>query len=711
VATQLRVSRHADSIAVESQHLSVPRPGRTVYAVTEPLAQAIRHAVALVLRGMDAEGPARWPSLFGSLWDPTAPSNSSSRAEQTARSLVAMWVVYRSLHPEADPPTFCHAEQWFTGDLTAGRPLWETIERRAREAALSLLRQLPPRTLGELFPYILDPHGRGFRRDVLRDSGNQATRDSKHRLGSFYTPSDVADFMVRRVLRHKSEGVFLDPSCGTGVYVVAAAKHMLQGGKEPTDILRCLYGVDVDPIAIDGACFALVALLSRAASNLAPLRLWHLARLNLTVRDALTLVMDRDALAIAESYSQAAAERHQLRVELSDCSLAPRPRHGAALPDWAHPIQASFPEVNAGFAGIFGNPPYAPLGSRRDLARLRTSFSSLARAPLSFSTNTFIPFVELMWTLTEPLSRSTMVVPLSIAYGSTGAVRGLRRAMYMSGGNWTFWFFDRTPDALFGDDVKTRTTIVERATEPSDHSSSFSMRTSGLLRWTSRDRSELFQALPVPIEVPITLSDIDRLIPKLGADWERDLYGVLRERHDALDLAVSRSCSVASLPPEALAVGVTAYNWLALYRAVTEPHTSTEFNVLLCPTSEAADWAYAAFASRLTYWLWRVEGDGFHVPLSFVRHLPYICTPWDERDTELAFLGRRLWTEAQLAPVTSVNSGKTTVSFCTAAAPSLDRIDRLLLQRLGLVAYDCLAKRLRDFSDSSAAVGRWGTDS
>ena len=61
-------------------------------------------------------------------------------------------------------------------------------------------------------------------------------------------------------------------------------------------------------------------------------------------------------------------------------------------------------------------------------------------------------------------------------------------------------------------------------------------------------------------------------------------------------------------------------------------------------TSEVADAAYAVLACRLTYWLWRVEGDAFHVQRGFLTRLPFQLGCLDSQTLgALADAGRELW--------------------------------------------------------------------
>lgn len=69
-------------------------------------------------------------------------------------------------------------------------------------------------------------------------------------LGAFYTPPQVADFLVRWAIRSHADRV-LDPSFGGGVFLKAAADRIkLLGG----DVARSVFGVELDPES-HGAAF------------------------------------------------------------------------------------------------------------------------------------------------------------------------------------------------------------------------------------------------------------------------------------------------------------------------------------------------------------------------------------------------------------------------------------------------------------------------
>jgi len=94
-------------------------------------------------------------------------------------------------------------------------------------------------------------------------------------------------------------------------------------------------------------------------------------------------------------------------------------------------------------------------------------------------------------------------------------------------------------------------------------------------------------------------------------------------------------------------------------------HNSTAgFHALRFADARTADAGYALLASRIAFWLWRVEGDAFHVTRSFLTRLPVQLgqLPADAV-TRLADFGRRLWTRSQTQPVVAVNKQRRTVAY------------------------------------------------
>jgi hypothetical protein len=127
---------------------------------------------------------------------------------------------------------------------------------------------------------------------VLRDAGQRSclvrTRDIRKSSGSFYTPRALTMFLVRRTLEPLVRGRtadeilalrVLDPAMGSGAFLVAACRYLASAAEEalihearwhahdvtPADRIalrreiasRCLFGVDLNPMAVQLARLSL----------------------------------------------------------------------------------------------------------------------------------------------------------------------------------------------------------------------------------------------------------------------------------------------------------------------------------------------------------------------------------------------------------------------------------------------------------------------
>lgn len=669
-----------------TQRLSVPTAGRPLASATEPLAAIFRAAARVVADGMGESGVTAYDRLFAPRDSRLVRSVPDRRL--AAWALLGAWSAVAITH-RPSPMTVTEAEEAFLGRSDDG--IARSVDPQAIRAADAALAAIDVDALDDLLPYALDPHDQGTRRSVRRDPSQADARAARKRSGIYYTPSDVADYMVSLVLSAETETPVLDPACGTGVFLRSAAQA-LSGRLGQDGVLSLLHGIDLDARAIDAACFVLAAELGDS-NGLELWRLWHLARMNLAEADTLSLIAGIGAFSWPEgNRSRLAEQRQVLRLRLLTEPELPAPT-ATAPAGWSESLLTLFPERPATFV-VVGNPPYAELGDRPDLGVLTTHLASLVGGTVTASTNSYIPFLELMWLVDGSSAPSCLVVPLSLAATTTSPLRSVRRAMMRAHGVWTLRFFDRTPDALFGDDVKQRLIIVSR--EPS---ATTAVRTTSMLRWTSRQRSGLFETLPPPTQLPPI--DITKRIPKIGFEWEREAYVLLRARRQRLATTLEKLPE----PPNAMsiAVGATAYNFLVLYRDGAELSSGTTVSTFQTPEPCQADWAYAVLASNLVYWLWRVDGDGFHVPAKWIQDLP-IEWRGGQADDELAALGRTLWSVATHTARTAVNAGRRTVSYPAVDRSLLTQIDRVLLPTVCLRAE--LAELLSAVRREAVVVGR-----
>lgn len=650
------------------QHAS-PGPGSPMTSKVECLAGPLRRAVSTLGEQLEID-----TATFSDLYAPRISGLGYSIAleevpHRAAWSLVAQWLVAYGTGALPAAATLREAEEWFLGDQDLPRiapndvTLMEQFQDVDRLVVLALL------------PYLLDPLAPATRRHVLKNGELALDRVVRKASGIYYTPADLADYMAVRTLRPGVRSC-IDPACGTGVFLRAAARQLGRQG--------VLYGCDLDPLAAEMCAFVLLAVATVPESAaMAPWHRWHGQRLRLATLDSMLL---RPGTELDEVQARARArELARAEEDLGRGEVVPPAAGGLA----SRYIGTLFPELLAGADALLCNPPYAPLSAHARRHEFGELYASFGRTPPSASTNFYVPFVELTWRLTNDGGRAAVVVPLSLAFGSGPHFRALRVAMMTRSARWRFSFFDRAPDALFGDDVKTRNAVVEYAAEQPA-----GVETTGLLRWTSRTRKSFFASIR---HTDITGTSIEGGIPKVGSHAEADLYQRLRSLPGCLGIAATAirtlpSKGAVKLPQErALHVAGTAYNWLSCARDLSpwahgDDLSESPLTSFVFEGNDFADAAYAVCASRLTFWLWRVEGDAFHVSKRFLANLPFDLHRLSaEGLAALAGAGRELWQQVSAAPVISVNKGRRSIGFGSPwTETQLDAVDETLAHLLGL---------------------------
>ena len=676
VLTDLLLAPDPSTLSEASEPRSVAVAGRPFTTEASRWSRGLLQAEQMVCEALVAPAEAS-PELTepGPYHDSAFCLGPTDRA---SRRLVAAWLCGVLLGDLDRGSSLLDAERWFTGTTTAAM---EMSARRLRRAQAVLAELASREGALEMLPYALDPIPHEYRRDVVHRAGDGTARAARKQRGSFYTPTDVAEHVVSAALSRARLGPrprVIDPALGTGVFLRATLKGLLDRGYKPDEAISCLHGIDIDECAVDMAAFVLLvdyAQASQSPVGAVAFELWWRIRSQLLTANSLTVL---DGLG------------------RQDCLFL----GGSRSVSW----------LAERFDVIVGNPPYAQLGADADLTDLASRF--LAYESASCSTDTYLGFVELLCSQLCPEGAGTLVVPMSIGYATTGPVCRLREAATQSRGHWTFEFFDRTPDALFGDDVKQRTAIVTRHAVQGRQ-----LFTSPVMRWTSSNRQDLFDRIP-----RVELGDHSFVdgVPKLGSASQAAVYRALRPGSGSLgDHLVGRrrvSALEADGCDSSLYVAGTAYNWLNVYKtssAITagigNPTTSPLCELTL-RTPEEADAVYAVLSSRLMYWLWRVEGDAFHVQIGWLQEVPISGVLRDPVAlSQLAVIGRSLWKAVVEHPVISLNGGKTTLSYCPHARPDLlDEVDHILLKTIELPL--SFADELNAFVRDLTTAGRSNDD-
>jgi hypothetical protein len=637
----------------------------------ERIAAPIRARVEELTEDVDCDA-----GTFARLYGPRVSGlgfsvSSEDAAPRAAWMLVSQWLVGYAVGALSRVSSLADAEEWF------GLPPLEHLA--PAQAGPPLPDEATSEVVFALLPYLLDPLALATRRCVIRDRTRLSDRQARKGAGIYYTPADLAQSMADSVVSTQPVSC-LDPACGSGVFLRAALTA--SGGD------ASVFGADIDALAGELCTFVLLAhALVYEDEGMTPWAQWHLHRRRIATVDSLLL---NSGSSLSEIEQQARA-REVCLVESSLRSGGQPP--AAPCQRVRHELGSLFPELREGADVLLCNPPYAQLGDHPYVGQLARSYATFSTRTPTAASNIYPAFVEHAWRLTKTSTgRAVVVVPLSLAASSTPQFRALRTAIGARRGHWSLSFYDRAPDALFGDDVKTRNAVLRY-----DGEGRHAIQTTGLLRWTSRTR---FRFLRSVRHTDITDVGIRDLIPKLGGDEEVVLYRALRSRSERLTDAVIRVDKVAvhgtgvGDDGRSVYIAPTAYNWLGVVRDLRpweseQNLAATTFVRLSMADEHIADATYAALASRLAYWLWRVEGDGFHVPVAFLTRLP-ISVDLPTAQEDLARLGRRLWETAREHPTVAVNKGRRSIAFPTNRSHELlDQIDTAVARASGVEPAVC----------------------
>lgn len=677
-----------------SPPLSVPAAGRTIQKALAPVAYPLLDSFEGLKQGTPLAVRQQVARSYQVLYARTRVVSSQieySEADFELACAAAISIVLVARLAKKDSTiSLDQAELWFLGgdrDCRFGSIPWSV------DVYLKPLDELEyGADLEDLLPYAMEVFGTGpTGGSRTAEPSRRNNRELKRRLGTFYTPSDVAEFIAARTLQNwlgMSSGNerqlprVLDPACGTGVFLLAAFDQLRSAfslGDSIVDGVRVctssLFGIDVCEQALQGCSFVLLTRIVLRSCDGAPSGMWHHWRAILRNLACLNSV---DLLEAYKDESNAQSDQAEL----------------------FHPgrsdFRMTFSSLNKGFDLILGNPPYS------------TTRSGIVAVSDGSRGKAYLPFMQMMWRFaTENSSASGMVVPLSLGYHTGELFRILREEMSALAADCDIAFFDRTPDSLFGDDVKTRNCI---AFVTQRKGSSPSLATTSFIRWNSRRRSAVFT------DVRFARADwsmAQKGIPKLGSKLEMECY---RRLSGSAQNHVSTYAKSAEfdfrLEPSQLAFGATAYNWLPVFRECPASVSETlrdrggGLTVLGCSDAGTADLVFALCSSRLAYWLWRVEGDGFHLSRRFLAGLP---APFQALSSEatatLRKLAGRLWSEMLRTPIFSTNKSVRSVSYSPEAGQStVFEIDSILAVALDLP--ESFPTFLKGFMRNTIVAGR-----
>jgi N-6 DNA Methylase len=664
-ASQTEIYR---SVSVRSEvwrppERDVPAQGLPLTRRVERLAAPIRTATAELVEAAEARHEAiaaRWLSAPNPRLE--ANDGSSAMRERFARAAVAAWLVayLRRVELDSDATSSIRAaSQWFWGfssetrDPPALRAVRLAIDRNGFEEAEALL------------PYVLDPFGLTTRRSMLSGTGDAKERSARKVSGTFYTPGDVARLLADETITSASTSV-IDPACGAGVFLRAAFTRLCALGASAREATGQLYGLDLDPRAVDACGFVLahdwLARVPDHDEGVVGAR-WRAVRLNLAVGNALEAFAAIDSFDTKTTREHAAARAAQRERVRSGAGSGPMPIPSGATPlVWRY-----FPErAERRFDCALINPPYAPAGSEvTSEHRLISSYESLTAGRTPSTVNLAWPFVEIGIRAVGSFGSAGIVLPLSLSYRTDRPTSAVRTLMALRGA-WRLRFYDRAPDAIFGDDVKQRVCLATMQAGEEHR-----IETSRLARWSTSRRADVLRA-DVGEFQRINM-DCSGLFPKIGTRLEAEAFDRLRGEADSLGSATVeaslRDADDLLLDPRTVVVAPTAYNWIGTYRDTVLAQKArgravAKVSALTFADPEQADAAYALLSSRIFLWWWRVTADLFHVRLGSLVAAPFpLRSVAPPLAANMAAAGRRLWRAAERNPVYSTNRGVVVTAY------------------------------------------------
>lgn len=613
------------------ERTAAPRAGRSLEGIVAPLRAHVIDAVAKATQLVD-EAPD---------WILSASTNDSiSKTDSHRGAWAHVAILMIDSIRTGLPPNMERAACWFGINVNASH--WTSVEN-----ALAPLSEVS--NLSNLLPYLLDTFGRTTRLDVLRDSTLSGSREKRKKVGSFYTPQDLADFMVGTIASapdapEATTEWWLDPALGSGVFLVSALRnYSKQMNCDPVKFAtQRLAGFDISPQACDFSSFSILGHISKLTHS--PFETWAKIRGNMIALDSTAGAPSRGAKGLREM-----------------------------LEHFDGPMR------------LICNPPYASTEN--------------AKAALSHGRPTktlYLPFVEMSWRLASgQRDCACLVVPLALGANRSLDHRHCRLGMSAASGEWTLLFFDRQPSALFGEEAKTRAAIAIRRPGPSPAL----VRSSRMLKWTSRQRAAIFTEERA---VHLNGLSIGRIVPKLGGQSEVDLYRALQsfqlrsQARPEPTKAKATEIVGSALAPDVF-VSATAYNFLNVFRNYPDQLSwrgtlsASGIHRLPCASMEEADAVLAILVSRLTFWLWHVECDGFHVPTWFLSELPLLNLSLSkEKISILAELGRTIWCGLQSDIICSSNRAKITFAFRPTEVSKLrDEVDKILVEAISADTNAC----------------------
>ena len=123
-----------------------------------------------------------------------------------------------------------------------------------------------------------------------------------------------------------------------------------------------------------------------------------------------------------------------------------------------------------------------------------------------------------------------------------------------------------------------------------------------------------------------------------------------------------------------------------------------------CINEDSANMTLGILSSRLTFWLWHVLSDAFHVPRWFIEIIPFGKSSFSvSHARRLSICGAQLWQRICEQPIVSLNRGRQTVAYRPLSCEEeRDELDSILLECAGIPA--AMSDELREFVRNTVVI-------
>ena len=640
---------------IESRkRLSCPSAGRTLGGVVSRFNKPIQKVVSTLEDYFYAK---RYQPVFFDPVDRVGEGcTGDDKNTRLAWFLVNVFLTYKYVH-KGTGNRFSSALRWFYDDEIDLTTFTDSLDLDRLSESLSSI--CDDEDLIDLLPYLLEPHGHITRRELETCDFSKNVRNNKKGSGVFYTPSDVADFMVDSTVNlGQINGRWIDPACGTGVFLRSILKHTGLKGARLLQFFRSnVFGIDKCVVSTDSCAFVLLAdIINSGKISLSAYHIWKTIKDNLYATDTLNLVSNHTI--VQDLFSQ----------------------------DTSEPWWKCFNNLNDGhFDYVIMNPPYA---STELSQSLRNKWSVFSHKSANSKGETHLAFIEMMTGLLKEHGVGCAVMPLSFASNTSKSFKKIRNELESLGSLHSL-FFDREPQSLFGEDIKTRSAISFFKKSSNNRE----IYTSRLLKWRSAKRESIFR---FDRQVKIDGFTIRDVIPKLGCASEVNTFKSLKKIgfHNHSELARVTYDEILKNRENyqhCVFISGTAYNYINIFFESGLPPIDESISLSGSPLiaasfsdAKSAFAFYALLSSKLSFWLWHAVGDGFHVTSAFIKSIPYVDLLKDDNAMDkLSTLGQAIWLKTKNKAVKSLNGGKTTYSFHdTFFNSNVEAIDNLILKKI-----------------------------